>query len=513
METSVISALAQIRRDILSGAISTSGDLANALQAALEIDAKPFSLPRFAPSELPSSVKFNSIVSKVEKAISDRDYVFDLLLAAAVFDYDTAQVMLDDLENKLLGLIDSVKTLYFYTKPARAGLHIVGADFTIGPGVFTDSRSTLPRLEGAGLTLPVIRSEVKKIVPDIKGDGIAGAYFLLDGDRLMGSVLNCAKEDYLGDYDPTTWFEYERFKVSQKDFDTTMGYGWGFQNNEAVWASPTFNDINLTVVFTYPHAISTNYISVIPATNASDFTIDDIGLSLGGQNVKTIPTNGLVINQELMMHTQDGYANGGYFTFEPTLCDEVTFKFRSTTKTLCKIRHHYRKDDNGIRVPSEAPSVSDPEFLVQTSMGVWKDFYEDFAAERFCIAIKDISIMSITYGTDGFVMSEPVTFSRPIDRVAITSNMEVPEGCAVTFSVSLDQQNWHELNPLGASIASQILAINDLIPNAFQDPSTKYISANGDPPTLYARISMDRAKGIENTTPLVRYVEIETTLK
>jgi hypothetical protein len=515
METSVITALAQIRRDLLNGNISTSGELANALRAALEIDSKSFKLPRFAPSETPSSVKFNAVAAGIEKAISDRDYVFDLLLAAAIHDYDVAQMMLDDLENRVFGLIDSVKTLYFYTKPPRSGLHVVGADFTVGNGVFTDKSNTLHRLEGAGLTLPVIRSEVKKITPRVEGDGIPGAYFLLQGSppQLMGSILNCAKEDYLGDYDPTTWFEYERFKIKPQDLATTLGYGWGFESNETVWASPDYNDINLTVTFNFQNAISTNYISITPAENAADFTVADINLSLSGVSARTVPTNGLVINKELMMHTQDGYANGGYFTFEPTICDQVTLKFRSTAKEACRIRHHYRLDDDGNRIPSEAPSSSDPEFLVQTSMGAWKDFYEDFSADRFCIAIKDISIMEVTYGTEGFAISEAVGFSKPIDRVAITSNMDVPEGCSVIHSVSLDKQNWYEINPLGTSVKDQILAVNDLIPDAYREPSTKYISASGDSSILYARISMDRAKGIENTTPIIRYVEIETTLK
>jgi hypothetical protein len=74
-------------------------------------------------------------------------------------------------------------------------------------------------------------------------------------------------------------------------------------------------------------------------------------------------------------------------------------------------------------------------------------------------------------------------------------------------------KSWYNIKPIGTAIDSQVIAVNDLIPAAYQDPSTLYVVEDETPYSFIAKMFLGREVGNSNGTPVVRSVEFEVTLK
>jgi hypothetical protein len=128
--------------------------------------------------------------------------------------------------------------------------------------------------------------------------------------------------------------------------------------------------------------------------------------------------------------------------------------------------------------------------------------------------VKDILPQTITFQPSATVTSDVVRFSRPIDRIALKVDQTLMDESSVSYSVSLDEgKTWYYINPLGAAISDQVIAVNDLVPDAYKDPSTKYITAQGNPNSVILRIAMERNSGHPNVSPILRTIELEATTK
>lgn len=520
MEASIITALKAIRTDVNSGVISTSGELAGRLQQALTLQDGDVSLPRYASGEPPIAAKFNYLSDKLAKALHDREYVFDILLAASVYDFDTAAQMLDDLENKALALADSLKTLYLFSKPSKGNVHTVGTDFTAGFGVWDDVSGTISRNTKCGATLPIEYASASVITPKCSGSGIAGRYYLYNDSESESFPTGSSNStpDSIVDSSSSTSFEWERFRISPETKLTTGGYGFGFSNTDKKWADTTFDNVELELEFAYSAAIMTNYILISPAANAKTFTIESIALYLDGEQVREILEQPVIVSPELFMHTEDGYTNEGSFIFPHTRCNNIKIKFNSSDPEECLIKHYWKKDANGVRIASESPSTGYPEIYVENPMDDEDRGVEVLSAERFFIALQDIVIEEIAFGSKGFAKTKEVRFHKPIDRIAINVVGDVPDETVLYFMVSVDNgQHWYELNPVGSTTKSQVLAINDMTPQQYQDSSTNYITVDTEPYSLIAKMYLERpqylSQDFKYATPTVKFTEIKVTLK
>lgn len=515
MQPSIVKVLESIRDDIRSGKIATASSLANRIEEALKLQYSKTSFPRLVSSEPPSSIKHNLMVGKLEKAIMDHEYVFDLLLAAAYYDFDTAMAILNDLEDKAAGLMDTVKTLYFFSEPARAGVHSVGVDFLQGWGVFRGGETDLYRDRATGITLPVVTKKSATGRAILEGDGIAGNYFLVDDDELAADSNSRSLSSYIFDSSPSTFFEYERFRISQETFGKCKGYGFGFADDDREWASPDFNDVNLQIAISLNTPQTINYLIVNPGTSEDYYTIKSIVLYSGGTEARVLEPSNLHVNPELYMHGHQGYVNYATYMFPPTVTEEVVIKLTSDVGNPCTIRHYYEVDESGERVPGESPSIHNPNRLIPTAVG--EDSLrkvEDLPAERYYVGVKDLSIQRIKFGVEGNITSQPIQFSRPIDRIALEADYTEPEDCAILFTVSFDGgESWYEITPLGKAIKGQVIAVNDMIPAAYQDPSTTYVAADGAPSEFLVRVAMERQKGSAEISPILKNLKLEVTLK
>jgi len=514
MEISIITALKRIRQDIINGNISTNAELAARLTKAMSIEAGDLRLPRYAPSEPPFSMKFNAIADQIARSLNDRRYVFDLLMAASIYDQDVAMRAIDDLEYRVLGLVDTVKSLYFFTRPAKAGMHIVNADFTLGMGVFS-KESTVSRQTGAGVSLPIAEKIAEPSEPVCTGNGIAGNWFLDNAGKPMSLSIETYKTESLGDCNPSTVFEWEAFRIKPQVIEDTLGYGFGFADSEWKWATTDRSDIDLTATVTYSRPISTNYIVVTPAADFIEFTINKIVLQLNGVQVREVLPKGVIVNPQLLMHGESGYTNEGNFVFPATLCDEVIIEFRSDAYRPCMIRHVIKKDEDGNIIAGDSPPLGEPERYIKEQHGRDPSVaVKVSSADRFYIGLKDISVQQLTFSSQGYATSEEVTFDKSIDRLAVIMDADVPDGTSVKFQMTFNGgKSWYTINPVGTSVKNQLIAVNDMIPAAYQDPSTYYVVEENNPKSFIARMYLDREIGGDDLTPIVRSVEFEVTLK
>lgn len=515
MENNLIRELKQLKVDIQNGTVTTSGELAKRVLDAFSTSEIGLDLPRYVPSEPPSSIKTNFIIDKIESSIREREYIFDLLLAAAAYEYDEAMKYLDSLEDKVLGLADSVKTLYFYSKPTRSNIHSVAADFTKSLGPFNNPSNTMSQVISSGLTLPVASRSAATGKITLSGNGMSGCWYLLDDTgALLADIDPKSMIDNAIDSDPTTSFEYQRFCITPQQYETTKGYGFGFSDSTLRWANPSYNNIELELKFSFGSPLSCNNVIVQPSVISEKFIIESVSLYLGGVVQRTVEPLNVVVNQELMMHSEGSYVNSASYMFEATTADEILFKLKSTTPHPCIVRHYYAVDADGIRISSESPSVSNPHSYNTIRLSDGERLYEDIPANRYSIGIKDIIAQSITYGVEGVALTQyPIRFGKQIDRIALHSDYEIPSNCSLTFEISFDGHKWYEIKPLGTSIKDQIICLNDMRPSAYQDPSTKYITTEENYDGFYAKISSSRKSGSESLSPIVRSVEFEVMLK
>jgi hypothetical protein len=515
MENGLLRELKHLKADIANGNVSTSSELAKRVLDAFSTSDIGLELPRFVPSEPPSSVKVNFLTEKLDKSLRDREYIFDLLLAAGSYEYDQAMKYLDSLEDKVLGLSDTVKTLYFYSKPTRSNIHTVGADFTSSYGLFKNSSNTLKQTVATGLTLPVAYKEAAVGELTANGDGMAGCWYALNNDGVLIANIDSKSElSNLLDSNPTTSFEYGRYRITSNQYNNTKGYGFGFSDSTFKWASPSYNSTELDLEFSLSQSIACNYIQLHPSVSSDKFVVDSITLYLGGVNQGTLTPRNLIVNQELLMHSENGYTNSAAYMFESTIVDKLVFKLKSSFPIPTTVRHYYAVDSSGVRISSESPSVKSPHAYNSISLKDGERLYEDLPADRFYIGLKDITVQSLIFGTEGVASTKyPIKFGKPIDRVALFCDYDVPAGCEVKFEVSFDEYEWYTINPLGTTISNQVLCINDMRPTAYQDPSTKYITLEGDSDSLSARISASRKSGTESSSPVIRNLEFEVMLK
>jgi len=518
MDVGTITALERIRYDIEHGRITTAGEIAERLANVASAVAGPLVIPRVAPSEPPIASKVSYSSQLISRAITHRNYIADILLAAAIFDYNQALLGVSDLENRVIGLADTVKTLYFFSSPSRAGVHVVYNDFRAGLGEFVqDGPAALAQDYSSGLTLPILSKNSVMGITTIETDGIHGTFYLLDDDgNLVADYRPRNNALFYGDGDPSTIYECERYWISPETQANTRGYGFGFTDSEVKWASPEYSDLSATILVEFNSATPINYMWFVPGLTSNNYTVKSITLYSGGKEVSVLSPKNLQLNPSLLMHAHEDYYNYGAYHFEAVEADKAIIELYCNTAVDCSVRHAYELDEEtNVRIPSTSPHYFAPHSVIQqfsNSDDLRK--VEDLPAKRYAMGIRDIIIERITYATEGFLASRPFQFHRPIDRIALEANYQANASTDVEFSVSFDGgTEWHTIAPLGETVFDQIIAVNDMVPSAYQDPSTKYIVVDGEPTQFQARITMKRSKTKSNNSAVIRSVKYEVTLK
>jgi hypothetical protein len=524
MKLDVLQALANIEKKISKGLLSDEVSVAKEIASVLEkvesigID----SLSRYDRSEPPIIEKYIDIVEKVETTIQYQCIALTLLKALTVLDFNYAQRLMKELENKVAGLWDVYETLKFYLDtPTIFGVQDIffnfqGLNTRMDPS-WSSSFKQLPTRRDIGMTLPIVSNNTVNIKDvTFNGNGYVGRLHTVDSNNSpFYTVKTYGNQKDIMDYSPDTWVEYESFKVSKETWETTRGYGWKYyESGLEPWASPYVQWLNLDLTVKPKDTSPINMIVIDPILT-SPFTIVSVQLDTGDGILHTLDPQNLVVTPEISEHRYADKAGQAVYVFDDTTVEQVKIKILQKSSESCQVLHRYYVDPSGNRIDGPDPSMNKPTAMdIAAKSSTWERKLEYLAAERFSIGIKDIALYNCTYTQEGFAVSEPVKFSKDIDRIAVETEEVIPSGTSIQYSVSVDSgSTWIDLAPIGTSTRNQVVAINDRRPDTYRDPSTVYASVSNPEKEVIFKIGMGGTAVLKNRTPILKRANLKVTLK
>jgi|GEM_PF-2791984 len=320
-------------------------------------------------------------------------------------------------------------------------------------------------------------------------------------------------ENNHGDYSvvldgsPHTWFEYEKVNVREHDkVRVAKNLGWDYQvykNQTITWAEdPDGGILKLHLQITLPKETIINQINcnmyTPPNYGAKTAIVKNILVSDGKEAPRSImPKN----------RKDDQYQ----FHFPPVKAKVISILFEQPHKYITDIGHiFYEKkmqvedhseyamdmatkkykyapriegplislEDLGIQVKVSENNVEASYPLLRTSrnnhttniaeiidrlmnqidMDTAEMGIEKFEGFRWCIGIRDIEIWSCEYATEGELVTHPFYFDKPLDKIMLNVNENIPPIFAANpalkydwlkYYISIDDgATWYPITPM-----------------------------------------------------------------
>lgn len=527
MHIETLQAIKNINNKINAGLITTEEDLAKAIAESLANTEtiSNSSLPRFYDSEPPTVEKYNYLIDRVDSIIKYQSAALSILKALTMVDYNYANRLMREMENKVAGLWDIYETLQFYSNsPEINGMQHVFFNFKgLDPGIdheYSELTKSLSAERDIGLLLPIISRDVLK-VKDIlfDGNGHLGRLHTVNSNLIPDYYVNSYTNGMsVCDASPESWVEYETFKISNDVWNQTKGYGWKYSEQDLEpWASPYVKELRMKLTVIPDEKNPVNMLVINPVQELP-FIIESVVIDIGDGKEQLLSPKNLVVTPEISEHRYPDKAGAAVYSFEDAIVEKIYINLRQPNSVPCQVLHRYYLDASGNRIDGPNPSSKSPLSMdIVSTSSKWKRKLEFLPAERFYIGIKDILLFNNTYSKDGFVISKKIKFPSEIDRVAIDVSEYIPSGCEVRYSIAFSDTTsegatWHSIVPIGQSMRKQVIAVNDRRPISYQDPSTIYVSTNSNPKELRLKIEMS-SKTKKNITPIVKNINLKVTTK
>ena len=261
--------------------------------------------PKYGP---PVSDDYNSMMAEIK---NDLDVVFtesDTLTQGVQADFNFSETERELLKNRLVQIEEKTRDFEIYYGKSIGGIDVLYARDAFKDTSKIDKEATQGALanistaeglvtlaisgaedQAAGGKLDIIPGQPVRPEPEAAGlvgnesNGFAGNNHevvpLSDKEisaredgfkyRFVGEENNHARLDAIVDHDSSTWFEYEAVNISDKDKQTTKGYGLSFQvtpDKKIRWDFDPDPDgvLRLMLRFTLPEPRVINWISFNP---------------------------------------------------------------------------------------------------------------------------------------------------------------------------------------------------------------------------------------------------------
>jgi len=381
---------------------------------------------------------------------------------------------------------------------------------------WSEAGKRLTQRRDIGLLLPVLSEEfVEPYNADLIGDGFYGNYHTVVDGKFVYQTVNRSFGPDIIDASPESWIEYEKYQISPATFAETKGYGFGFSDIEEKWAAVNVTGVTVDLVLKMKKKDPVNMVVLDPTNIYPEMVIKGVVLDRGDGELISLSPNNLIVTPEISEHRYPNRAGKAVYIFEDTAVENVIFKIEQRNSYPCTIGHVKYTDLSGNIIQGPAPVKDRPytmDYEVETKD--WKRTIEYFPANRYAIGISDVEVLRNTYSINGFIITDPIAFDAPIDRVAIETNEYVPTGCSIKYSLSFDNgTQWFYFKPIGSSMHQQVIAVNDRRPGAYEDSSTIYVQVSGEPRELLLKIEMEAEKDEMSITPLLRECKLKVTTK
>lgn len=295
------------------------------------------------------------------------------------------------------------------------------------------------------------------------------------------------------DQNEDTWFEYEHFLISDKEYERCKGYGFNYEEGARWIVEDQVLKLKLEVSLTIPSVC--NWISLVPFISERKGVkaswLKRCVVSDGGSRIQEIANPILFDGTSVIM-------------IEPQLVKDIVFEFEQPASYQVSVAHpyyvkvtsdteeyHNNTTSNQTRVDGPVPSIqnigmfydpttqqyiqprSDAENLhlkneelskdrlfnfIEESSGT-KGAIESIPAERRSIGIKKVSVCSYEFGDYGEYVSKAFVVPRPITAITLEADDSVPAVQAsysatqwINYDISIDNGvTWLPIQPKSRS--------------------------------------------------------------
>lgn len=132
-------------------------------------------------------------------------------------------------------------------------------------------------------------------------------------------------------------------------------------------------------------------------------------------------------------------------------------------------------------------------------------------ADRWCIAIKSIDGRANEYTRSSTFQTDSYDLPAECERVAISVDEIIPDGCTVSYEISHDGVTWSPISPVGRTSGREVVIFGSGgNANPIQDPGATFVQTDKPVKTLALRVLMT-TRGTD--APAISNIAIHPLLK
>jgi hypothetical protein len=569
-----VALLTQIQQQTSNGNTQNLQDISTQLASAItgfeQGTTKPvFQFRKIELGEPPLSDVINKNWNAIATDIGLLNVQADILKSAAIILYNNTITELNQINNMNGEIANQLATISLFNNTVDSKTFIFSDQFGSGGNIDTTFPlgDNVAQLNNGYLTLAAVgqntdltQNATIQILP--KSNGFPGDNQEIEdpSNATTNTLTTSPQYTFVGasnnpsipkvvldNQSSNTFFEYEVYSVNAADKATANNYNFTYNvtgsniaqypnavNGQIDWSKgPAGGYLDLFLQVDLGSIQEVNTIVYKPYGLANDVNypvlINQILASSDGTNWVTIPGNptwvGTIANQQAASVGANVSIGTASWNVGSINARYIQFDIRQPNPIPCKIGHLYYVDPtSNLRVEGPVPDVSNPLFSVingQSAPNGLIQKTEVFTGQRWVIGINDISIEQNQYQATSTMITERINVNGIVDRLAINADMFIPADfnssqAWITFWVSPDDgSSWHQISPIQnyTQGVNEVIAFNDPLPAAFQDPNVTYVST--DQPVTFLRFKIKLARPLNSPTesPIVKDYQLHVRIQ
>ncbi len=554
-----VALLTQLNTSYVSGALKSPSDIAKALNSVLTQFDQTVGQPIldfdfFEDGEPPITPKINQIWGDIQLDTTILGNQVDLLNASTLFTNNLIATQLLNLANENAAIGNKLDTLeLFSTNNTSSNLITFSDSFANSQLIdtnFVDQDPQASVMDGV-LTISA-QGDFVDVGAGSQVSILSSSNGFLGNNQEIENItqpLRFVAEDYQANSLPalldnvaTTWVEYESYLVSNSDKATAENFNFQYQvipSTTDTSGQITYQDWSIGPpdgVLEFDLQFDLGTIQLINRVVYTPFGLDnnvnnpvlvtEMRSSSDGVNWTPItPANvwvGTNTSQSSLRSTTNYTIGDVVWNFANTSARYIQVFTQQPNPITVNIGHLYYTNSANQRVAGPIPSTNDlAQYYNESyvSVGSLTQNREYFIGQRWAIGVQEVAIQQVNYQTTSSMVTKELAVPGVVNRVALDADVWVPPSfdpsvAWVNFYVSPDNgQTWFHINNIEDNSLGypEIIAFNDPLPTAFQDPNVTYYNVAGTVNTLRFKIELISANNEE--TPLVRSYTLKVTTR
>ena len=367
--------------------------------------------------------------------------------------------------------------------------------------------------------------------------------------KFVEEITQANKLTAIKDKNPQTWVEYEYYSVSDKDKTAAGNFNFTYQVIPTTTGTSTSNTVDWSIgppngilemdlqfdlgsiksfnYITYTSFGLTNNINTPVLIKSISCSPDETTWNVLHPSDVSVGTN----TNDSSLQTTANYTLGqATWAFDAQSARYIRFNIQQQNPIPVNVGHlYYESGDNsatpnypGSRVQGPIPTLKGISLAYDPAnftSGKYTQYREYFSGKRWAIGISGISIQQINYATTSSLVTKELKVGKTVNRIALDADILIPSDFGstlswVNFYISPDNgANWFPINTIEDTNLGipAVIAFNDPLPVALQDPRVAYYTTPGIVNSLRLKIELKSPKNTE--TPLVRSYALKVTTK